>query len=47
MKKNLVAGAGFSGAVIARLLAENLNETVLVIDKKSHFLCIFLLYRSE
>ena len=36
MKKNLVAGAGFSGAVIARLLAENLNETVLVIDKKSH-----------
>lgn len=34
--KNLVIGAGFSGAVIARLIAENLNQKVLVIDKKSH-----------
>ena len=35
MKKNLVVGAGFSGAVIANLLA-NYGEQVLVIDKKSH-----------
>lgn len=32
---NLVAGAGFSGATIARLLAEA-GEKVLVIDKKGH-----------
>ena len=36
MKKNLVVGAGFSGATIARLLAERFNEEVLVIDKKNH-----------
>jgi len=36
MKKNLVVGAGFSGAVVARLIAEQLNEPVLVIDKKDH-----------
>ncbi len=33
---NLVVGAGFSGAVIANLIATKLNEEVLVIDKKSH-----------
>lgn len=32
---NLVIGCGISGAVIARLLAEN-NEEVLIIDKKAH-----------
>ena len=31
---NLVVGAGFSGAVIANLIATELNEDVLVIDKK-------------
>lgn len=36
MKKNLVVGAGFSGAVIANLIAERLSEKVLVIDKKEH-----------
>lgn len=36
MKKNLVVGAGFSGATIANLIAENLNEEVIVIDKKDH-----------
>ena len=36
MKQNLVVGAGFSGATIARLVAENLKEKVLVIDKKDH-----------
>ncbi len=35
-KVNLVVGAGFSGAVIANLIAEKLNQKVLVIDKKSH-----------
>ncbi|QTE23041.1 UDP-galactopyranose mutase [Polaribacter cellanae] len=34
-KKYLVVGAGFSGAVIARKLAEN-GKNVLVIDKRSH-----------
>ena len=36
MKKNLVVGAGFSGAVIANLIADKLNEKVLIIDKKNH-----------
>lgn len=36
MAKNLVVGAGFSGAVIAYLIASELNEEVLVIDKKDH-----------
>ena len=33
---NLVVGAGFSGAVIANLLAEILDEQVYVIDQKDH-----------
>ncbi len=33
---NLVVGAGFSGAVIANLLADRLGERVLIIDKKDH-----------
>ncbi|MDE6138380.1 MAG: UDP-galactopyranose mutase [Candidatus Gastranaerophilales bacterium] len=33
---NLVVGAGFSGAVIANLIADKLGEDVLVIDKKDH-----------
>lgn len=33
---NLVVGAGFSGAVIAERIASQLNEKVLVIDKKNH-----------
>ena len=33
---NLVVGAGFSGATIARKIAEELNEKVVVIDKKNH-----------
>lgn len=33
---NLIAGAGFSGAVMARKIAEELDEPVLVIDKKNH-----------
>ncbi len=34
--KNLIVGAGFSGAVIANLIANELNEKVLIIDKKNH-----------
>ena len=34
--KNLVVGAGFSGATIARRIAEELGEDVLVIDAKNH-----------
>jgi len=34
--KNLVVGAGFSGAVIANLIANELGEDVLIIDKKPH-----------
>lgn len=36
MRKNLVVGIGFSGAVIANLIAENLKEEVILIDKKDH-----------
>lgn len=38
MKKfqNLIVGCGLSGAVMANKLANELNETVLVIDKKDH-----------
>ena len=32
---NLVAGAGLSGAIIANLFANELNEKVTVIDKRS------------
>ena len=35
-KKNLVVGAGFSGAVMAERLASVLGEDVLVIDKNNH-----------
>ena len=34
--KNLVVGAGFSGATIARKIAEELGQKVVVIDEKSH-----------
>lgn len=36
MKKNLVVGAGISGAVIANLIANTLGEKVVVIDRRSH-----------
>ena len=34
--KNLVVGAGFSGATIANLIATKLDEEVVVIDSKDH-----------
>lgn len=44
---NLVVGAGFSGAVIANLIAEKLGEKVLVIDKKNHIAGNCYDYRDE
>lgn len=35
-KKNLVVGAGFSGAIIAQKLAEILDDDVLIIDKNPY-----------
>lgn len=35
-KTNLIVGAGFSGAVVANLLADKFGEKVVVIDKKNH-----------
>jgi UDP-galactopyranose mutase len=34
--KNLVVGAGISGAALARKIAEERNESVVVIDTKPH-----------
>ena len=34
--RNLVIGAGFSGAIIANLIASKLNQKVLIIDKRNH-----------
>lgn len=36
MKRYLIVGAGFSGAVLARHLAENLDRKIILIDKRSH-----------
>ena len=36
MERIIVVGAGFSGAVIARAIAEELNREVLVIEKRPH-----------
>jgi len=44
---NLVVGAGFSGAVIANLLATESGEKVLVIDKKNHIAGNCYDYRDE
>lgn len=46
-KINLVVGAGFSGAVIAREIADKLNEQVLIIDKKDHIAGNCYDYRDE
>ena len=44
---NLVVGSGFSGATIANLIADKLDELVLVIDKKSHLAGNCYDYRDE
>ena len=45
--KNLVVGSGFSGATIANLLATQLDEEVVVIDKKNHIAGNCYDYRDE
>ena len=44
---NLIVGCGFSGAVMANLIATVLGEKVLVIDKKSHIAGNSYDYRDE
>ena len=44
--KNLVTGCGLSGAVIARVLADN-GEKVLVIDRKNHIAGNIYDYKDE
>jgi len=46
-KTNIVVGAGFSGATIANLIAENFDERVIVIDKKDHIAGNSYDYRDE
>ena len=36
MKKVIVVGAGFSGAILARKIAEELGRDVLVVDRRGH-----------
>jgi len=45
--KNLVVGAGLSGAVLANLLATILDEKVLVIDRKNHIAGNIYDYKDE
>lgn len=44
---NIIVGAGFSGATIARLIAEKLDEKVVVVDKKDHIAGNSYDYRDE
>ena len=46
-KLNIVVGAGFSGAVIANLAADKLDERVIVLEKKSHIAGNSYDYRDE
>ncbi len=47
MGKNLVIGAGFSGATIANLLAVQQGDEVVIIDKKDHIAGNCFDYRDE
>ena len=47
MKKNLVVGAGFSGATIANLIADRLGEGVVIVDRKGHVAGNCYDYRDE
>lgn len=44
---NIIVGAGFSGATIANLIADKLNEKVIIIDKKDHIAGNSYDYRDE
>ncbi len=46
-RTNIVVGAGFSGATIANLIATELNEKVIIIDKKEHIAGNSYDYRDE
>lgn len=46
-RTNIVVGAGFSGATIANLIATELNEKVIIIDKKEHVAGNSYDYRDE
>ena len=34
--RNLIVGCGLSGAVLARRIAEEKNEKVLIVDRRDH-----------
>ena len=44
---NIIVGSGFSGSTMARLIAEKLNEKVVVVDKKDHIAGNSYDYRDE
>ncbi len=44
---NLIVGAGFSGATIARKIAEELNEKVVIVEAKDHIAGNAYDYRDE
>lgn len=44
---NIIVGSGFSGATIARLIAEDFGEKVVVVDKKDHIAGNSYDYRDE
>ena len=46
-KGNIIIGAGLSGAIIARKIAEELDEKVLVIDRREHIAGNIYDYKDE
>ena len=44
---NIIVGSGFSGSTMARLIAEKLDEKVVVVDKKDHIAGNSYDYRDE
>lgn len=44
---NIIVGSGFSGSTMARLIAEKLDEKVVVVDKKDHIAGNCYDYRDE
>lgn len=44
---NIIVGSGFSGSTMARLVAEKLDEKVVVVDKKDHIAGNSYDYRDE
>ena len=46
-KTNLIVGCGFSGATLARKIAEDLNQKVIIIDAKDHIAGNSFDYRDQ